>query len=139
MTTHPFLSDAWIAAAEAIHDEYADRFEAPPEVVRMNVVVSDVPFDEGTMLGYIDSTEGNALPKRGSLEDPEATVRVPYEIARALFVTQDFESVVTSFMQGLIEVEGDITRLLFLQDLDPTPDQLALGMEISERLQAITD
>lgn len=140
MTSHPFLSDEWIAAAEAIHDEYVDRLDAPPEIVRMNVVVSDVPFtDDGELLGYIDSGEGNVLPKRGALDEPEATVRVPYQTARALFVTQDFEEVVTAFMQGLIEVEGDVTRLFFLQDLDPTPDQMALGMEVSSRLQAITD
>lgn len=139
MITYPFLSDEWISAAEAIHHEYADRLEAPPEVVRMNVVVGDVPFADGQLLGYIDSSEGNVLPKRGVLESPDATVRVDYETARALFVTQDFEAVVTSFMQGQIEVEGDITRLFFLQDLDPSPEQLELGMEITARLTAITE
>lgn len=140
MTSYPFLSDDWIAAAETIHNDYVDRLDAPPEIVRMNVVVTDVPFtDDGTLLGYIDSSEGNVLPKRGALEAPEATVQVPYETARALFVTQDFEEVVTAFMQGLIEVEGDVTRLFFLQDLDPTPEQLELGIEVSNRLTEITD
>lgn len=139
MITYPFLSDEWIAAAEAIHSEFVDRLEAPPEVVRMNVVVSDVPFHDGELLGYIDSTEGNVLPKRGVLDAADATVRVDYSTARALFVTQDFEQVVTSFMQGQIEVEGDITRLFFLQDLDPSPEQMELGMEITNRLSAMTE
>lgn len=140
MTSYPFLSDEWIAAAEAIHDEFVDQLDAPPEIVRMNVVVRDVPFsDDGTLLGYIDSSEGNVLPKRGELDEPEAVVKVPYATARALFVTQDFEEVVTAFMQGLIEVEGDVTRLFFLQDLDPTPEQMALGLEVSRRLTEITD
>ena len=133
-----FLSDEWISAAEAIHDEYVGRLTEPPEVVRMNVNVTDVPFGDGTLAGYIDSTEGNVLPKRGTIDDPEATVTVDYDTARALFVTQDYEQVVIAFMSGQIEVEGDVTRLLFLQDLDPSPEQMALGQEVADKLQAIT-
>lgn len=139
MTSFPFLSDEWIAAAEEIHTEYSDRMDPLEEHVRVNVTVTDAPFESGMVEGHIDSTDGNTRPQRGHLDDPEATVTVPYDIARSLFVTQDFESVVMAFMTGQIEIEGDITRFMYLQDMDPTPEQAELGEEIAGRLKAITD
>jgi len=139
VTTFPFLSDEWIAAAEDIHDEYAGRFDSQDEVVRVNVVVTDIPFGDGHLNGHIDTSDGNTRPQKGHINNPEATVSVPYEIARSIFVTQDFEAVAMAFMTGQLEVQGDVTRLLYLQDLDPTPDQMELGAEVAHRLLAITD
>lgn len=138
MTAHAFLSDEWIAAAEEIHAEFSDRTEAIEEEVRLNITVRGVPFGSGELEGHIDTSAGNTIPQWGFLDDPQATISVPYDVARSLFVTLDFEQVMMSFMSGQIEVEGDITRLLFLQDLSPTPEQQEVGEEVARRLQAIT-
>lgn len=138
VTTYTFLTDEWIRAAEAIHAEYADRIEAPDEEIRINITVIDAPFSNDALVGHVDSASGNTIPQWGPIDDPQATITVPYEVARSMFVSLDFEQVVMAFMGGQIEVEGDITRLLFLQDLDPTPEQAAVGEEIATRLQAIT-
>lgn len=138
MTAHPFLSDDWINAAEAIHAEFADRTEALDEVVRLNITVRGVPFGSGELEGHIDTSAGNTIPKWGFLDNPQASITVPYEVARSLFVTLDFEEVIMSFMSGQIEVEGDITRLMFLQELSPSPAQHEVGEEVARRLQAIT-
>jgi len=139
VTTFPFLSDAWVAAAEQIHAEYSGRFETSDEQVRVNVVVTEVPFGDGVMYGHIDTSSGNSRPDWNLLEDPEATVTIPYGIARNLFVTQDFEAVMMAFMTGQMEIEGDVTRLLYLQDLEPSEEEMVLGQEIVDRLMAITD
>lgn len=139
MTTFPFLSDEWVAAAEAIHAEYAGKFAPPDEQVRVNVVVTDVPFGEGTMNGHIDTSSGNSRPNWNLLDDPEATVTIPYDIARDLFVNQDFEAIMMAFMTGQMEIEGDVTRLLYLQDLEPSEEELVLGQQVAERLMAITE
>lgn len=138
VNTYDFLSNDWVAAAREIHDEFSDRVDASPEVVRINVVVTDVPFLDTPLLGSIDTSSGGLLPEWGHIDDPEATITVPYETARALFVTQDYEAVMLAFMQGVLDIEGDVTRILAMQDLNPSPEQLALGEEVAERLQAIT-
>lgn len=138
MTAHPFLSDEWIAAAEAIHAEFSDRTETIDEEVRLNITVRGVPFGPGELEGHIDTSAGNTIPKWGFIDNPQASIIVPYDVARALFVTLDFEQVIMSFMSGQIEIEGDITRLMFLQDLSPSPEQQEIGEEVARRLQAIT-
>lgn len=138
MATHPFLSPAWIAEARKIHDEYKDQVEAPTETLRMNVTVTDAPFSDGLVTGHVDTTNGSAVPDEGHLDDPDVAVIVSYAIARQLLLDQQPDAVMISFMSGEIEVEGDVTRMLALEDLDATPEQQALGQEVLDRLSAIT-
>lgn len=133
-----FLSAEWIAAARELHDEFAHRISPPEETVRMNVTVVDAPFVEGVVHGHLDTTDGSVIPREGHLEGPDLAVRVPYEIARELLVEQQFEMLMISFMSGEIEVEGDVTMVMALQDVEPTPEQQELAEEVIARLQAIT-
>lgn len=138
MAEHVFLSDEWIVAARAVHDDYVDRLGEPEEIVRLNVTVIDAPFDDGAVTGHVDTTNGSGVPQRGHLEDPDVHVRVPYAVARLLLVEQQYENLMISFMSGEIEVEGDVTMLLSLQDAQPTEEQQRLADEIATRLRAIT-
>lgn len=138
MSTHQFLSPEWIAAARTIHDEYADRVDEPSESLRMNVTVSDAPFSDEPVLGHVDTSSGSAVPNEGHIDEPDVSVLVPYAIARQLLLDQQPEAVMIAFMSGEIEVEGDITRMLSLQDIEATADQQALAEEIVGRLTAIT-
>lgn len=137
MTTHEFLSAGWIESARAIRAEYEDRVPSPEVPVRANVTVTDVPFDDGRVDGYIDTSEGTIQLEYGTLPDAELTVTTDYETARALFVSQDLNKIMESFMLGKILVTGDMSRLLSLTP--PTaPEQLEMAQEISARLEAIT-
>jgi len=42
-------------------------------------------------------------------------------------------------MTGEIEVQGDITLMMSLQDLEASPEQQALAEEVVARLMAITE
>ena len=139
VSRHPFLSPAWIAAAREIHQEYKDRVEAPTESLRLNVTVTDAPFTEELVLGHIDTTGGSIVPDDGHIENPDVAVVVSYAIAHQLLIDQQPESVMIAFMSGEIEVEGDVTRLMDLQDIEATPEQQALAEEVIERLTAITE
>jgi putative sterol carrier protein len=44
-----------------------------------------------------------------------------------------------AFMSGEIEVQGDITLIMSLQDVEATPEQQVLAKEIVSRLTAITE
>lgn len=139
MASHPFLSPEWIDAALEIHEEFKDRVDEPDEHVRLNVVVTGAPFTEDKVTGHIDTAAGSSVPRHGLLDDPDLTVYVPYDVAKQLFVEQQYENVMIAFMSGEIEVTGDITQLLSLQDVEPTPEQQALGEEVAARLVAITE
>jgi hypothetical protein len=139
VSTHPFLSPAWIDKARAIHDEYKDRVDEPTESLRMNVTVTTAPFSEDHVLGHIDTTTGSAVPNEGHVRDADVSVTIPYGIARQLLIDPQPENVMIAFMSGEIEVQGDITLIMSLQDVEATPEQQVLAKEIVSRLTAITE
>ena len=122
-----------------IHDEFKDHVEPPTEILRLNVTVTDAPFSDDFVHGHVDTTSGSAVPNEGHIDDPHVTVIVTYAIARQLLLDQQPDSVMIAFMSGEIEVEGDVTRILDLQDIDATPEQQALAEQIIGRLTAITE
>ena len=138
VAAHPFLSPEWIEEARALHAEYIDKVEAPDEPVRLNVTVIDAPFAEGEVLGHVDTSEGSFIPEIGHIENPDVSVKVPYEVARQLLVDQQYEMLMISFMSGEIEVEGDVSMIMALQDIDPTAEQQSLAEEVANRLRDIT-
>lgn len=137
MSPHPFLSTQWITAAHEIREEYLDQLPPPAVPMRANVVITETPFDHGDVLGFIDTTEGSTQLEVGELVDPELTIRLDYETAHALFITQDTQKLMEAFFGGKILVTGDVSKILTLTP-STDPDVLALGVEISERLGAIT-
>lgn len=139
MTTHEFLSPAWIDAALALRDEYADRLPDPPTPVRMNLVVTEVPHgDDDAVAASIDTAETGLLPRLGHLDDPELTVTLEYHVAKSLFLGQDPEAVGQAFFAGRIRIDGDMSRIFLLQTIQPDPDHRALAETVSRRLVEMT-
>jgi hypothetical protein len=135
MATSPFLSDEWIEAARAIREEYRERAEDLMPAVRMNQVITDVPFGVGTVDAHLDTTSGTMEIDVGHLEHPDVTVTLDYASARTIFVGQDKEAAMQAFMAGKIKVQGDMAKLLalFADQVDP------LATEVAERVKAITE
>lgn len=137
VSSYPFLSPEWIAAAQAIRDEYRDKVPPPTIAMRANVVLREVPFGDGEIQGFVDTSDGAMILELGALEDPEVTLTTDYATAHALFVSQDASKLMESFMMGKILITGDVAKILGLTPtLDPNEESLAL--EIRERLEAIT-
>ncbi len=138
MTSYAFLSPEWVEAAKSLRAEYADRLPDPAVEARINVIVTEVPDrQDGKMLGHIDTANGETIIEEGHLDEPELTVTVDYDTARAAFVTRDQQKVMEAFFGGKILVEGDASRLLALQ-AEPPPDVAPLMYEMYERLNAFT-
>ncbi|MBW3574191.1 MAG: SCP2 sterol-binding domain-containing protein [Actinobacteria bacterium] len=135
MATHPFLSDEWIEAARAIREDYADHAEPMASPVRMNQVVTDVPFGAGVLDAHLDTTSGTMEVEVGHLEHPDVTVTLDYATARAVFVGQDKDVAMQAFMAGKIKVQGDMTKLLAMFSDNVHP----LATEVAERIKAITE
>ena len=129
--SHQFLSESWIEAARDIRHRYSGDVPAIDVVVRINVITTKVPFGEGTISAYIDTSNGNLEMELGSIEEADLTVTTDYETARKLFVEQDPTASMQAFMGGRIKVEGDITRLMVMQtSLPQTETTEAVAAEI---------
>ena len=129
--SHQFLSESWIEAARDIRHRYAGDVPAIDVVVRINVITTKVPFGDGTISAYIDTSNGSLEMELGSIEESDLTVTTDYETARKLFVEQDPTASMQAFMAGRIKVEGDITRLMVMQtSLPQTETTEAVAAEI---------
>lgn len=133
-TTYPFLSDEWIAAAKEIREEYEGKGAPTPHVIKMNLVITDVPFGDGTMDAHMDSTSGEIELDLGHMQGEDLTVTVDYETAKAIFVEQNQQAGMQAFMAGKIKVQGDMTKMMAMQTAEPDPVQV----EISNRIAEIT-
>jgi hypothetical protein len=139
--THEFLSPEWIEAAQTIRSEYADRAPAPQIEVRVNVVVTEAPFGDGVVEGYIDATAGRIEIESGTLEGADLLIRIDYATARAIFVEQDPQAFMRAFLEGRIRPEGDVAKLLLLQPIlsaPVDPAQQELAGEVAARIRSIT-
>src|SRR3546814_15926409 len=67
---YPFLSDEWLEAAKKIREEHSGGDSpAPAHSVRMNQVVTDVPFGDGTINAHMDPSSGEMDMDLGHLDD----------------------------------------------------------------------
>ncbi len=133
--SHPFLSDEWMTAAKEIREKYAGQTTKVTQSLRINQVVTGVPFGEGTVESYLDTSSGDVVMDLGRLDDADVTVTTDYETAKAIFVEQDPAAGMQAFMTGKITVQGDMMKLMALQTAMPTDEA---SRQISEEIKAIT-
>jgi len=138
--TFPFLSDEWIAEARKIRAEMADPAApaaAAPASVRMNQVITEVPFGDGRLDAHLDTSSGTLEMETGHLDDPDVTVTLDYATAKAIFVDGTLEAGMKAFMDGKVRVQGDMAKLISaLQQLAP-PDAGAVD-QAQARIRDIT-
>ena len=131
MSKHEFLSEEWITAAQAIREEYAGTTTTAPPPMKMNVVITEVPFGEGSMEAHIDTTDGEMSLDMGHLDGADLTVTVDYATAKAIFIDQDQQASMQAFMAGKIKVQGDMTKMMAMQTVQPDPAQVEMANKIA--------
>jgi putative sterol carrier protein len=132
---YPFLSDEWIEEAHAIRAELQGRSPAINEAVRMNLVVTEIPFAEIDLEAHVDTTGGELDIDKGHVEDADLTITLDYDTAKALLVDRNPQAGMQAFMAGRIRVEGDMAKLVAIQAV-PVDEH---ALEMAERLRAITE
>jgi hypothetical protein len=132
-----FLSEEWITLARAIQAEYKDRATPPPAQARINLTITEVPVDVSAepIAARIDTTEGAADLDLGNFEQPDASISLEYDTAKAFLVEGNPQAVMQAVMSGKVKISGDMTKVLALQQ--GAPDEIAL--EVGARLRDITD
>jgi hypothetical protein len=133
---HPFLSEAWIAEARKVREKYEGRAPKVPFVLRMNQVVTKVPFGDGTIHSHLDTSSGEIVMDLGHLENPDLVVTTDYETARTIFIGQDPQAGMQAFLSGKVKVQGDMTKMMLMQTTQQPDDELA--KQIAAEIQAIT-
>jgi hypothetical protein len=133
--SHPFLSAEWMAAAKEIRSRYEDQVPNITLSVRINQVVTDVPFGDGTITSYFDTSSGEVAMDLGEVESPDATITTDYLTAKALFVDGDQAIAMQAFMAGKIKVQGDMMKLMAMQTAMPQDE---ISKQIADEIKAIT-
>jgi putative sterol carrier protein len=135
MAKYPFLSDEWLAEAKKIREEYRGKTQAPAHTVKMNQIITDVPFGDGTLNAHMDTTSGEIDLDLGHVDDPDVTVTVDYDTVKAIFVEQNPQAGMQAFMAGKIKVTGDMTKMMAMGSgaVDP------VAQEVADRIKAITE
>ena len=133
--SHQFLSAAWIDAARQIREKYKDEAPMITISIKINQVITDVPFGDGTVKSYMDTSSGEMVMELGELADADATVTTDYATAKAIFVNQDQAAGMQAFMSGKIKVAGDMMKVMGMQTAIPQTD---ITKVVADEIKRIT-
>ncbi len=128
---YKFLSDEWVTEAKKLREEL-DAPAAAPQPVKMNLVITDVPFGEGSVDAHMDTTSGELVLDLGHVDTPDVTATLDYDTAKAMMVDANPQAAMQAFMAGKIKLQGDMTKAMALQSGPPNP-------ELTKRIQEITE
>ena len=135
MAKHPFLSSEWMDEARKVREEYKGRTAPIAHQVRMNQIITDVPFGDGTLNSHMDTSSGELVMEEGHLDEVDLTVTLDYDTAKAIFVEGNPQAGMQAFMAGKIKVQGDMAKLMAMQQSTPDPT----AAEIQQRIKDITE
>jgi hypothetical protein len=123
---HPFLSDDWFAEVEKLRDEAPE----PPAALKdltVNIVV------EGGPEGDKELHMSGGQFERGLAEGAPTKLKVPYDVAKGMFIDGNQQAAMQAFMSGQIKVEGDMSKLMAMQTAGgPSAEQTAFQQKLKE-------
>ncbi len=133
---YEFLTAEWVEAAKKIRDEFEGKVAPPAHVVKMNQIITDVPFQDDDIKAFMDTSGGETDMGLEHLPEDEVdlTVTVDYETAKAIMVDGNPQAGMQAFMAGKIKVQGDMTKMMALQNTAPDP----AAQELAEKIQEMT-
>jgi putative sterol carrier protein len=128
--SYTFLSDEWIEAARKLRED-APAPATTPQPVKMNLVITDVPFGEGSVDAHMDTTSGDLELDLGHLDGADVTATLDYDTAKAMMVDNNPQAAMQAFMAGKIKLQGDMTKAMAMQSGPVDP-------ELTKKIQEIT-
>ncbi|MCZ6783981.1 MAG: SCP2 sterol-binding domain-containing protein [Proteobacteria bacterium] len=126
-----FLSDAWFEEIDKIRAEVGDI--PVPDAIKdivINICVSGHPDGDKEL----HMAAGDF--KQGLKDGAPTTLKVPYEIAKAIFVDGDPAAGMQAFMSGQIQIEGDMSVMMQMQAAGPPSPE---AQKLQERVKAMTE
>jgi putative sterol carrier protein len=124
MAMAKFLSEEWFAKVKEITEDMGE-VEVPASLKDLTFNLT-VATDDGEKKVHM---HGGQFSQGHKAEAP-VTVILPAEAARKIFLEADQQAGMQAFMSGQMRVEGDVTKLMVLQTVQPTDDLKDLMAEI---------
>ncbi len=120
-----FLSDEWFTKVDELIAGAGDlQIPEPMKVAEVNITVKRPSGD--TKLNM-----KNGLFQRGHEPSFSTTLTLDEAIARKIFVDGDAAAGVQAFLEGKIQVEGDLAKVVAMQTVEPSEPQKALTRKIA--------
>ena len=134
MAQYPFLSDEWVDEARKIRQEYEGRAGTMAHQMKMNLVITEVPFGDGPIDAHLDTTDGNLKLETGHIDPADLKVTLDYATAKAILVEGNPQVGMQAFMAGKVRIQGDMTKLMMAQ-----AGGQGGNPQLTEALQSITE
>jgi len=83
----------------------------------------------------MDTSEGEPRMDQGHVENPDVTITTDYETAKSVFIDGNPQAGMQAFMAGKVQIQGDMTKLMVMQQAPP--DEAA--QELQEKIREITE
>jgi len=122
-----FLSDEWFSKVDELKNAAGEL--NIPEALASIVVNVKVPDTSSEL-----HMRGGDY-KKGLADDAAATLTLSSDLAKKIFIENDAQAGMQAFMSGELTVDGDVTKIMEIQTVQPSDEQKALLKQI----QAITD
>jgi hypothetical protein len=120
-----FLSDEWFTKVDELIAAAGDlKIPEPMRVAKVNITVKGANGDTKVHMA-------DGLFRRGHEPGFQTSLTVPEEIARKIFVHGDAAAGVQAFLEGHIQVEGDLATVVAMQTVEPSSQQMKLAQQIA--------
>ncbi|MDB4989345.1 MAG: hypothetical protein JWN04_4523 [Myxococcaceae bacterium] len=122
-----FLSDEWFAKVKELTEDAGElKIPGPLKdlVINLNVALADGTTKNVHLAGGQFAT--------GTKAGAPVTVSLPAEIAKKIFIDMDQQAGMQAFMGGQMRVEGDVTKLMVLQSVQPSAELKDLLEDVKE-------
>ena len=125
---YEFLSDDWFAKVDELIAAAGDlQIPAAVKGVDVNITVTSPNGDTKLFMK-------NGLFTRGHHAGASATLTLAADLARKIIVDGDAAAGVQAFLEGKIQVDGDLAKVVAMQTAEPSEPQ----KQLSRKIAAIT-
>jgi len=129
VSKHEFLSDGWFERLQELLTEHGADAPAHQNMV-MNLVVTDTPWGDREL--HMGAKDGKADMGMGLEDGADVTLTTDYGTAKDVFVSGNQQAGMQAFMSGKVKVQGDMTKLMAMQQGTPDPEAAAIAEKIKE-------
>lgn len=124
MSKLDFLSDAWFDKVISLKDGMKDM--QIPDTIKS--LVMNITVTGGAKPVEMCMNGGNI--ERGHKAGAPTTMTLPVDLAKRLFIQNDKSAGMQGFMSGQIKIQGDMSKMMAMQSVQPTADQEKLRQAI---------
>ncbi len=130
MSKLAFLSEDWFDKVIELKNEMGD-IEIPDTIKNL---VLNITVTGGDKEVNMCMNAGNI--EKGHVDGAATTMTLPKDLALRLFIENDRAAAMQGFMAGQIKIQGDMSKMMAMQSVQPTEDQESLRQKIVDMTNA---